>query len=110
MSGFARLDANLAAALSYSLGAATGIVFLALDKDRPFVRFHALQSTIFSIVASLFALMLLGVPLVGRVMYGLAIVAAIVIWIRLMFKALGGERYKLPYVGDFVEQQMDRRE
>jgi uncharacterized membrane protein len=110
MSGSSRLDAHLAAALSYSLGAVTGIVFLALDKDRPFVRFHALQSTIFSIVASVLALMLLGVPLVGRVAYAIAIVVAIVMWIRLMFKALRGERYKLPYVGDFVEQQMDRRE
>ena len=104
------LDASLAAALSYSFGAVTGIVFLVIDKDRPFVRFHAMQSTVFSIVASIVALMLLGVPLLGRGLYVLAIIAAIVMWIRLMFKALRGERYKLPYIGDFVEQQVDGRQ
>jgi uncharacterized membrane protein len=102
-----RLDASLAAALSYSLGAVTGILFLIVDRDRPFVRFHAMQSTVFSIVASVVALMLLGVPLLGRVLYVLAIIGAIVMWIRLMFTALRGERYKLPYIGDFVEQQVD---
>jgi uncharacterized membrane protein len=105
-----RLDASLAAALSYSLGAVTGILFLIADKDRPFVRFHALQSTVFSVVASVVALMLLGVPLLGRVLYVLAIISAIVIWIRLMFRALRGDRYKLPYIGDFVEQQVDGRQ
>jgi uncharacterized membrane protein len=102
-----RLDAHLAAALSYSLGAITGIIFLLLDKDRPFVRFHALQAVVFSIVASILALMLLAMPLVGGLLYVAAIVTAVVIWIRLMFKALRGERYKLPYLGEFVEQQLD---
>ena len=105
-----RLDASLAAALSYSFGAVTGILFLIIDKDRPFVRFHAMQSTVFSIVASVGALMLLGVPLLGRVLYVLAIISAIVVWIRLMFRALRGDRYKLPYIGDFVEQQVDGRQ
>jgi uncharacterized membrane protein len=105
-----RLDPSLAAALSYSFGAVTGVLFLVIDKDRPFVRFHAMQSTVFSIVASVLALMLLGVPLFGRPLYVLAIIATIVMWIRLMFKALRGERYKLPYIGDFVEQQVDGRQ
>jgi uncharacterized membrane protein len=105
-----RLDASLSAALSYSFGAVTGIVFLIIDKDRPFVRFHAMQSTVFSIVASVLALMLLGDPLLGRVLYVLAIITAVVVWIRLMFKALRGERYKLPYIGDFVEHQVDGRQ
>jgi uncharacterized membrane protein len=105
-----RLDPSLAAALAYSLGAVTGLLFLILDKDRPFVRFHAMQSTVFSIVASVLALMLRGVPLFGRLLYVLAIIAAIVLWIRLMFKALSGQRYKLPYIGDFVEHQVDGRQ
>jgi uncharacterized membrane protein len=104
------LDVSLAAALSYSLGAVTGILFLIIDKDRPFVRFHAMQSTVFSIVASVLALMLFGVPLVGRVLYVLAIIGAVVVWIRLMFRALRGDRYKLPYIGDFVEHQVDGRQ
>ena len=39
------LDPNLAAALAYLLGFLTGILFLVIEKDSKFVRFHALQST-----------------------------------------------------------------
>ena len=38
------LDANLAAALSYLLGFVTGVIFLLLEKENRFVRFHAMQS------------------------------------------------------------------
>ena len=40
------LDANLAAALSYLLGFVSGAVFLVLEKENRFVRFHALQSVL----------------------------------------------------------------
>ena len=40
------LDANLAAALSYLVGFVTGIIFLLVEKENKFVRFHAMQSTL----------------------------------------------------------------
>ncbi|MFI5125808.1 MAG: hypothetical protein ACHQJX_03190, partial [Candidatus Acidiferrales bacterium] len=45
------LTMNMAAALSYALGAITGVLFLALEpyKNNRFVRFHAIQSIIFSV-------------------------------------------------------------
>ena len=42
------LNKNTSAALSYVLGAITGVIFLVLEKD-PFVRFHAMQSIVFSV-------------------------------------------------------------
>ena len=40
------LDENVEALLSYILGWVTGIVFLVIEKNSKFVRFHAMQSTI----------------------------------------------------------------
>ena len=42
------LEANLAAALSYLVGFVTGIIFLLVEKDNKFVRFHAMQSILLS--------------------------------------------------------------
>src|SRR5260370_31019811 len=54
----AGLDSNLAGALSYALGLITGILFLVLEpykKDR-FVRFHAMQSVLFSVAFVVFSI------------------------------------------------------
>ncbi len=66
------LDQNLAGALAYLLGPITGILFLVLEKENRFVRFHAMQSTILgvgwiavSIVLSLVSGALAFIPVVG---------------------------------------------
>ena len=40
------LDPNLAGLLTYVLGFISGLVFLVLEKQNSYVRFHAYQSTI----------------------------------------------------------------
>lgn len=40
------LSANTAACLCYLLGWLSGIVFLLLEKENTFVRFHAMQSLV----------------------------------------------------------------
>ena len=40
------ISENLEAVLCYALGWITGLIFLLLEKDNRFVRFHALQSLI----------------------------------------------------------------
>ena len=32
----------------------------------------------------------------------------LVLWVFLMFKAFSGERFKLPWVGEFAEQQLQK--
>ena len=98
------LDPKLAALLSYLAGFVTGIVFLLIEKDNKYVRFHAMQSTIVSgglfvlqwVLAFIPFLMML-VPLVG--------LAGLVLWIVCMVKAYQGEKFKLPIVGDIAERQ-----
>lgn len=101
------LDANVAGALSYALGFLTGIVFLVLEKDSSFVRFHAMQSLIFflgyAVVSSL--LWALAWPLMLLIAFPLWI-AVIVVWLVLIVKAYQGQRFKLPFIGDLAEQQV----
>jgi len=97
---------NLEALLCYALGWVTGLIFLLLEQKNAFVRFHAMQSIVtflalFIISAVVGFIPVLGV-LVGLILWPLGVV----LWIVLMVKAYKGERYKLPVIGDFVEQQL----
>ena len=104
------VDENVEGALCYVFGLLTGIVFLLLEKDNKFVRFHAMQSILVNI-AMVVTLIVLGtilmfIPIVGWVLNMLLYLAALGLWLLLMFKAYSGEKYKLPVVGDIAEQQV----
>jgi uncharacterized membrane protein len=99
---------NLEGLLCYVLVWVTGFVFLLLEQKNAFVRFHALQSLVtflalFVISAVIGVIPVLGI-LVGLVLWPLGVV----LWVVLMVKAYKGERYKLPVIGDFVEQQLGK--
>jgi len=94
------LKKETAAALSYVLGPITGILFFVLEKD-PFVRFHAMQSTILFVALFVlqwifgFTIILLPlVPLVG--------ILSFVLWLLLIYKAWQGEKWQLPIVGKYA--------
>jgi uncharacterized membrane protein len=109
------LAANLAGALAYVLGPVTGILFLILEKQSRFVRFHAMQSTILWIawIALSVALSLVtAVPFLGWLM-GLLLtvvmgVLGFILWILLMYKAFSGEEWEVPVVGPFARQQVPK--
>lgn len=103
------LDSNFAAALAYALGPIGGIVFLLIEKQDGFVRFHALQSVVTFTAIAVLHLVLRNLPLLSW-MAGLPfMLLTLVVWIGLMFKALNRERYKVPVLGDFVERQLSPR-
>lgn len=98
-------DPKLWAALAYALGLLSGLVVLALEKKDAYVRFHAMQSVLtFSAVAILWVL-LPTIPIVGDIslFMGLFRFAVVCLWALLMWKALMGEAYHLPYVGDLAQ-------
>jgi len=97
------LPKNTAAALSYVLGWLTGIVFLLIEKD-PFVRFHAMQSTITFGILTILAM----VPFIGWVLSPLVMIVSFVLWLVLIFKAYQGEEFKLPVIGDFAKKQLEK--
>lgn len=113
------LTMNMAAALSYALGAITGVLFLALEpyKNNRFVRFHAIQSIIFSvacvavaivwsiivgILVSIAGFWVLTVALPLDWLFGLGI---FVLWLFLMFQAYSEREYRIPWIGDIAAKQ-----
>ena len=102
-----RLDANLAAALAYLGGFVTGLVLLAVEKESRFVRFHAMQSTVFFLGVLVVSIAVNSILFLGALLYAFLLFPAVMIlWLVLMFKAYSGETYKLPVVGDFAEKQI----
>ena len=99
------LDPNLAGLLCYLLGLITGIVFLIIEKENRFVRFHAYQSL--AVFGALFVVSLVAgvIPVVGTLISILLAPVGLILWILLMVKAYQGERYKIPLAGDWAEQQ-----
>ena len=99
--GTRKLEPRLAAALSYMLGLVTGIILLRVEKEDRFVRFHALQSILFTSVCIVVLLALATVG-IGLVTYAVAVVAWAV-WAILMLRAARGELYQLPLIGRWAE-------
>ncbi|MFZ6036471.1 MAG: DUF4870 domain-containing protein [Patescibacteria group bacterium] len=86
-------DSNLMAALSYVW--VLSIVMLIVKKDDEFVKFHAKQGVI------LFLFSWVGIiPVIGWIIWMVVAVLEIIGFI----KALSGERYKVPVVGDLAEK------
>lgn len=99
------LQQNVAGLLCYVLGWVTGIVFLLLEKDNRFVRFHAVQSIVVFGALTVVDIVLNFIPIIGWVIAWIIGVVAIILWIVLMFKAYQGQMYKLPIAGNIAEQQ-----
>jgi len=106
------LEPNVAGLLCYALGWITGLIFLLLEKENKFVRFHALQSIYtfgaFTLLWIIFSILMdTDIRYIDKLFSALNIFSwllAFVIWIVLMVKAYQGEQYKLPWAGDLAER------
>jgi uncharacterized membrane protein len=111
------IEPNIAAALSYALGLITGIIFLVLEKDNRFVRFHAAQSIATSVIiilvsigVSMVSSILVFIPVLGWIAVllltlGLSI-GTFILWVLLMIKAYQGQEWELPVAGGFARKMM----
>ncbi len=104
------IDENLEGALAYFFGILTGILFLILEKDNKFVKFHAVQSIVVSVIAivilTILGTILIFIPIIGWILYILLYLGAFALWILLMFKAYQKEMFKLPIAGDIAAKQV----
>jgi len=111
------LSEPIAGAVAY-LTFIPAVVFLALEpyKRNRFVRFHSVQCLAFwgtliglSIALKLAGLLLFIIPVLGPLLVVLVwtviAIAAVVMWLVLVVKALQGHMFKLPLLGDFAAQQ-----
>jgi len=99
------MQPNVAALLAYVFGLITGIIFLLLEKDNRFVKFHAVQSIAFSVALALISVVASFTPLLAPLALGLVQIAGFVVWIILMVQAFQGKWYRLPVVGDIAAKQ-----
>ena len=102
------LEENIAGLLCYVLGWVTGIVFLVLEKENKFVRFHAMQSLVTFLGLFVIAIVAGFIPFIGWIISILIAPLGLILWLLLMYKAFKGERFKLPIVGDFAEKQISK--
>lgn len=98
------LAENVAGLLCYVLGWISGIVFILIETENKFVRFHAIQSIIVFGAITIASLILSWIPFIGVFLGGLIWLLGVVLWIVLMVKAYQGTRYKLPWSGNLAEK------
>ena len=99
------LAENVAGLLCYVLGWITGIIFLLLEKENKFVRFHAFQSIYVFGVLTIASIILGWIPVLGFLLSSVISIIGFILWIVLMIKAYQGYKYKLPWAGDFAEKK-----
>lgn len=113
------LDPRLAAFLSYVLSIflsfISGLIFYFTERENKFVRFHALQSVFFNLAVIVISIALTAVTgilsfvpilgwIAGATLWVIFGIGAFVVWVVLMAKSAQGEYYKLPYLGDWADQ------
>jgi uncharacterized membrane protein len=100
------------AALSYALGAFTGVIVLVLKREDRFVQFHALQSVAATVIglAIAFVLWIFSYfPIFGFLYQHLFQIYRLVLlflWLALMAQAYRGRWFRIPRLGTWVERQM----
>jgi len=107
---------NFIAALAY-VTFIPAVVFVLIDpfKRNRFIRFHSFQSIflalatilVATVLRILFSVLTL-IPLLGHLLAWLVIPVALlgwgILWLVLLVKALQGETFKLPLIGNFAEK------
>lgn len=116
------LDGNIAALIGYPIGI-LALILIFIEKENKFVRFHAIQSVLWSvgvtvlivivaIVGTILALILSSVSsTIGTLVGFLIMLIYLVLFLGLLggivfgaYKAYSGEQFKLPIVGGFAEK------
>jgi len=110
------LPEAFAGALAYFLLPAIGFLLVEPYKKNRFVRFHSFQCLGLCLVGLVLGAMLrvagftlFFIPALGRLLFLLfsmvVSLAFFVVWVVLVVKALQGEMFKLPLVGDLAERK-----
>lgn len=94
------MDENVAAASSYAFMFLSGLLFLLIERKSAFVRFHALQGTIALFITFTLNILAAFVPEYGLLLAVLLWVFNLFLIATLFIKAMSGEWFALPVVGN----------
>lgn len=100
------LKKNTAGALSYVLGPVTGVIFLVLEKD-PFVRFHAMQSIVLSILFMVIP-WVLGFTIILAILVPIISILGLILWLVCIYKAWMGEDWEIPILGKLARKLVSK--
>lgn len=125
------LDSNVGAMLCYianflcCIGLVLSVVFLVTEKENRFVKFHAIQSLLLAGVQIGVCLIMeiltwilgiiLGMVHLGFLAFflnwGLGLILLVIfaiVWVIAGIKAYGGQQYKLPLIGDWASNMVNK--
>jgi uncharacterized membrane protein len=102
------MQQNAAGLFCYLLWWVTGIIFLIIEKENKFVRFHAWQSIFTFAAITIIQIILSFIPIVGWILGIIIWVLSVILWVVCMMKAYRGELFKLPIVGNIAESQVKK--
>ncbi len=94
------LEENVAGLLCYVLGWVSGLIFLLIETENKFVRFHAIQSIIVFGFLSACGIFFFWIPFIGYLAGGIFFA----LWIVLMYRAYQGTMYRIPVAGDLADK------
>ena len=99
------LSETAAGAIAY-ITIIPAIIFLVMEpyNRSSFIRFHSWQSVFFGITVAIVHFVLGVIPILGWLLLLPVGIALLILWIFVMIKASKGERYKIPFIGNFAEQ------
>jgi len=103
-----KLNENIVGILCYLGFWITGVIFLLIEKENKFVRFHALQSVILFMPLSIIVLLIAWIPVIGWLLADLTGMLVMFIMLILMVKAQQGAKFKLPIVGKIAYNHIYR--
>jgi uncharacterized membrane protein len=109
------VEPRLSAILSYTAWWVSGLVFLIIEQQHRTVRFHAAQSLVLfgglSVLIGLLSIASVGMLVVStsafqaaRLLVYLVWIAAVGLWLLLMYRTYRGDTWRVPFVGDLAER------
>jgi len=99
------LNDNTAGALAY-VTIIPAIIFLLVEpyNKNSFVRFHAWQCIFLYLVAFVVGFINV-IPILGQIVFLVAMIGLFVMWLMAVLKALKGERWEIPVIGKYAAKQ-----
>jgi uncharacterized membrane protein len=109
------LAPRTAATLAYAAWWITGLIFVVLEREDRFVRFHAAQSVVtfgtialliigFGLLAGISLSFLPSAFAVLLVAAAVAWVCGVALWLVLMWKAASGDAFRIPLAADWADR------
>lgn len=102
-----QIPQNVSGLLCYLAGWITGIIFLVIEPNNRFVRFHAIQSIVIFAPLMIATGLLELIPVVGDAFSAIVGTLGFALWIILMIKAYQGEMFRLPLAGDIAASSLN---